>query len=107
MDLMKKIYPDLKWAIGSAKLSDLVAQNREQIVLTEKDLEGAREILDIKQESLEVQAMARYVLGYGLWPIYLLKDGRVARQCQIPQGGWWAPNDYDTSKWSVVNKINL
>jgi hypothetical protein len=107
MDLIKKIYPDLKWAVASKKLRHLVAQAREQIVLTKQELEGARELTNIEQEPLEVQAMTRYCLGYGLWSIYLLKDGRVARQCQIPQGGWWSPNDYDTSQWSVINPITL
>jgi hypothetical protein len=107
MNLIKKIYPDLKWAIASKKLSDLVAEKREQIALTEQELEGAREIKNLEQEPLEVQARAKYILGYGLWPIILLKDGRVARQCQIPQSGWWSPNDYDTSQWSVINPITL
>ena len=107
MDLIKKIYPDLKWAIASKKLSDLVAEAREQIALTDTELEGARELTNLEQETLQVQAMARYCLGYGLWPIYLLKDGRVARQCQIPRGGWWNPSDYDNSQWSVVKKIKI
>tara|TARA_R110000751_G_C13704021_1_gene473670 strand:+ start:258 stop:581 length:324 start_codon:yes stop_codon:yes gene_type:complete len=107
MSLTKKIYPDLKWAEACKRIDTLVRENRKKLVLTDAELEGKRELSTFKKETLAVQAMAKYCLGYGLWPIYLLKDGRVARQCQIPQGGWWSPNDYDTSQWSVIDPIEL
>ncbi len=105
MDLITKIYPDLKWENAARKLNDLVAENTKKVALTDAELKGKRELKSLEQEPLEVQARAEYCLGYDLWPIYMLKDGRVARQCQIPQGGWRSPNSYDTSQWCVIDPI--